>query len=68
MMLSFIEFADPGYDRRVFKCACGHVEDIKVRIDRGSGLGWRSEAHRALIIVRHRLRRIVIGTRRRSGA
>jgi hypothetical protein len=34
MMLSFIEFADPGYDRRVFKCACGHVEDIKVRIDR----------------------------------
>jgi hypothetical protein len=35
MMLSFIEPAGPGYDRRVFKCvACGHVEDIKVRIDR----------------------------------
>jgi hypothetical protein len=33
MRLSFIEPADPGYDRRVFICACGHVEDIKVRIE-----------------------------------
>jgi ribosomal protein S27AE len=35
MMLSFIEPAGPGYDRRVFKCGCGHLEDIKVRIDGG---------------------------------
>jgi hypothetical protein len=33
MMLSFIEPADPGFDRRVFKCvACEYIEDVKVRI------------------------------------
>jgi hypothetical protein len=31
--LSFIEPADPGYERRVSKClACEHVEDVRVRI------------------------------------
>jgi hypothetical protein len=34
MVLSFIEPADPDYERRVSKCiACGPVEDVKVRID-----------------------------------
>jgi hypothetical protein len=33
LMLFFVEPADPGFDRRVFKCvACKHVEDVKVRI------------------------------------
>jgi hypothetical protein len=35
MALSFIEPDDPGYERRVSKCAvCEHVEDVRVRIDR----------------------------------
>jgi hypothetical protein len=45
MMLSFVEPAHPAYDRRVFKCiACGHVKDVKVRIDNWPGLGRRMQA------------------------
>jgi hypothetical protein len=33
MVLSFIEPADPGYERRVSKCvACEHVEDVRVSL------------------------------------
>jgi hypothetical protein len=32
MALSFIEPADPGYERRVSKClACEHVEDVRIQ-------------------------------------
>jgi hypothetical protein len=37
MVLSFIEPADSGCERRVSKCvACGHIEDLKVQIDGGT--------------------------------
>jgi hypothetical protein len=33
LMLSLIEPEGAGYDRRILKCVCGHVEAVKVRTD-----------------------------------
>jgi transcription elongation factor Elf1 len=42
MRLFTIEPAQPGYDKRSFKCtACGHEDSIIVKVENGGGRAWR---------------------------